>query len=59
MVEVLDFEVENGERPVPCFFPCPGTAPLCPAGPYVCVASTKVSGKYVYHYGDQPDEVGE
>ena len=49
--------MENGERPIPCFFPCPGTAPSCPAGPYGYVASIKGDEKYIHHFGDQPDEV--
>jgi lipoteichoic acid synthase len=60
VVELLGYEVENGEYPgYSLLRPLPGGRTLmfsCISN-RKCLASTKGDEKYIYHYGNQPEEV--
>ena len=57
---MLGYEIENGEYPgYSLLHPLPENRTLMSSCvyPYRCVASLKGTEKYIYHYGDQPDEL--
>jgi arylsulfatase A-like enzyme len=60
VVELLGYEVENGEYPgYSLLHPLPGGRTLmfsCISN-RKCLASTRGDEKYIYHYGNQPEEV--
>ena len=60
VLEMLGYEVENGEYPgYSLLHPLPEDRTLMSSCvyPYRCMASLKGTEKYIYHYGDQPDEL--
>src|SRR5918995_532863 len=59
VLEMLGYEVENGEYPGHSLLhelPEDRTLMSSCVYPYRCMASLKGTEKYIYHYGDQPDE---
>src|SRR5215211_4234405 len=59
VLEMLDYEVENREYPgYSLLHPLPEDRTIMSSCvyPYRCMASIKGFEKYIYHYGDQPDE---
>src|SRR5918997_2151938 len=59
VLEMLGYEVENGEYPGYSLLhelPEDRTLMSSCVYPYRCMASLKGTEKYIYHYGDQPDE---
>jgi len=59
VLEMLGYEVENGEYPgYSLLHPLPEDRTIMSSCvyPYRCMASIKGFEKYIYHYGDQPDE---
>src|SRR5918998_2014107 len=60
VLDMLGYEVENGEYPgYSLLRPLPKERTLMSSCvyPYRCIASLKETEKYIYHYGDQPDEL--
>jgi arylsulfatase A-like enzyme len=60
VLDMLGYEVENGEYPgYSLLHPLPEDRTLMSSCvyPYRCMASLKGTEKYIYHYGDQPDEL--
>jgi arylsulfatase A-like enzyme len=60
VLDMLGYEVENGEYPgYSLLHPLPENRTLMSSCvyPYRCIASLKETEKYIYHYGDQPDEL--
>src|SRR5918997_756952 len=59
VLDILSYEVEKGAYPgYSLLHPLPKDRTLMSSCvyPYRCMASLKGTEKYIYHYGDQPDE---
>jgi lipoteichoic acid synthase len=60
VLDILGYEVEKGAYPgYSLLHPLPEDRTLMSSCvyPYRCMASLKGTEKYIYHYGDQPDEL--
>ena len=60
VLDMLGYQVRNGEYPGQSLLhelPEDRTLMSSCVYPYRCVASLKGTEKYIYHYGDQPDEL--